>query len=178
VDGPRAWVGHLLDRARGDAGRRRHGQAGISATRPAGRARRGAGARDLGREPQVRQELADDLGILDGGEQAHAAATARAGEDVEVEGAPHEVGPRPVAGSPGGSRELAAGRALLKRRRRPGGTSAARRHCRGWEHREARPPWVARWGLWLTTARLGPGRPRPGGASVREGRGLRGSGRD
>jgi hypothetical protein len=46
----------------------------------------------------VRDYFADDLGILDRREQAHAAATARAGEHVEVEAAPHQVGPRPVAG--------------------------------------------------------------------------------
>lgn len=40
-------------------------------------------------------------GVLDRREQAHAAATARAGEHVEVEAAPHQVGPRPVAGFAG-----------------------------------------------------------------------------
>jgi hypothetical protein len=49
----------------------------------------------------VREDCADDLGVLDRREQAHAAATARAGEHVEVEGAPHQVGPRPVAGFAG-----------------------------------------------------------------------------
>jgi hypothetical protein len=44
-------------------------------------------------EPEVREYFADDLGVLDRREQAHAAATARAGEHVEVEAAPHQVGP-------------------------------------------------------------------------------------
>jgi hypothetical protein len=41
------------------------------------------------------------LGVLDRREQAHAAAAARAGEHGEVEAAPHQVGPRPVAGFAG-----------------------------------------------------------------------------
>jgi len=49
----------------------------------------------------VREYFVDDLGVLDRLEQAHVAATARAGEHVEVEGAPHQVGPRPVAGFAG-----------------------------------------------------------------------------
>ena len=40
-------------------------------------------------------------GVLDRREQAHATATARAGEHVEVEAAPQQVGPRPVAGFAG-----------------------------------------------------------------------------
>ncbi len=49
----------------------------------------------------MREDLADGLGVLDRREQAHAAATARAGEHVEVEGTPHQVSPRPVAGLAG-----------------------------------------------------------------------------
>jgi len=40
-------------------------------------------------------------GRASGCDQAHAPATARAGEHVEVEGAPHQIGPRPVAGFAG-----------------------------------------------------------------------------
>jgi len=72
----------------------------ISAAR-AGEGRGGPEEGDLGREPEVREYCADDLGVLDRREQAHAAATARAGEHVEVEAAPHQVGPRPVAGFAG-----------------------------------------------------------------------------
>ena len=71
-----------------------------------GASRRGPGRAcvgDLGRQPQVGEDLADDPGFLDGGDQAHAAATARAGEDIDVERAPHQVGPRPVAGFAGSS---------------------------------------------------------------------------
>ena len=44
----------------------------------------------------MREYFADALGVLDRREQAHAAATARAGEHVEVEAAPHQVGPLPL----------------------------------------------------------------------------------
>ena len=68
----------------------------------AGGVRRGrlgwVGVGDLRREPEVGEDLADDVGVLDGRDQAQAAATPRAGQDVEVEGMPHEVGPGPVAG--------------------------------------------------------------------------------
>ncbi len=43
------------------------------------------------------EDLADDPRILNGREQAHAAATARTREDIKLEGAPHQVGPGPVA---------------------------------------------------------------------------------
>ena len=44
------------------------------------------------------EDPADHPRILDGRDQAHAAAAARAGQDIHVEGAPHEVSPGPVAG--------------------------------------------------------------------------------
>lgn len=57
--------------------------------------------RNLSRKPEVREDLANDAGVLDGREQPHAAATARTGEHVELEGASHQVGPGPVAGLAG-----------------------------------------------------------------------------
>ncbi len=63
--------------------------------------RRGPGVGDLGGESEVREDLANDSGILDGGDQAHAAAAVGASEHVEVEGAAHQVGPGPVVGSAG-----------------------------------------------------------------------------
>jgi hypothetical protein len=101
--------------ARRDAGSRHRGLAGMSEKRLTVRVGGGrrAWAGDLDRKPKVRQYLADDLGVLDVCDQAHTAAAARTGEDVDVEGAPHEVGPRPIAGLPGGWRERTAGRALV-----------------------------------------------------------------
>ena len=46
-----------------------------------GASRRGPGLRDLGGESEVREDLANDAGVLDGGEQPQPPATARAGED-------------------------------------------------------------------------------------------------
>ncbi len=43
------------------------------------------------------EDPADDPGILNGREQPHAPPTARAREHVKLEGAPHEVRPRPRA---------------------------------------------------------------------------------
>lgn len=56
------------------------------------------GVGDLGREPQVGEDLADDPWVLNGRNQAHAVAAARAGQDIHVEGAAHEVSPGPIAG--------------------------------------------------------------------------------
>lgn len=53
---------------------------------------------DLGREPQVSEDLADDPWVLNGRDQAHAAAAARVGQDIHVEGAAHEVSPGLIAG--------------------------------------------------------------------------------
>ncbi len=77
------------------AGAEERGQAGMSATRSAARAGGGRGGLRKGTsvEPEGREDLGEDLGVLDRREQAHAAATARAGEHVEVEAAPHEVRP-------------------------------------------------------------------------------------
>ncbi len=98
VDGPRAWGWHLSV-----AGVKERGQAGMSAKRSAARAGGGRGELRTGTsgEPEVREYVADDLGGLDRREQAHAAATARAGEHVEGEAAPHQVGPRPATGLAG-----------------------------------------------------------------------------
>lgn len=76
---------------------------------------------DLIREPQVCEYLVDDLGVFGGRDEAHAAATARAGEHVDVEGAPRQVGPRPGAGSPGAWRVcITAGCAVVERTLRSG----------------------------------------------------------
>lgn len=67
-----------------------------------GTARRGpggAGIGPLGREPEMGEDPANDPGILNGRDQAHAATTARTNEHINVEGPPHQVGPRPVARS-------------------------------------------------------------------------------
>ncbi len=48
---------------------------------------------DLRREPHVGESLVEALGVVDGRAEAPAAATARAGEPVDVESAPHQVGP-------------------------------------------------------------------------------------
>ena len=92
------WVGLRL---RG--GERSGGQGGEEVS---GASRRGPGLGDLGGKSEVRENLANDAGVLDGREQAHAAAAARAGEDVEVKGAPHEVGPRPRAGCAGRTKRV------------------------------------------------------------------------
>lgn len=47
---------------------------------------------DLGREPEVREDPADD-----GCDQAHAATTPRTGKDIELEGPSHQDGPPPGA---------------------------------------------------------------------------------
>jgi hypothetical protein len=47
------------------------------------------------------EDPADHPGILNGREQAHPPPTARTREHVKLEGAPHEVRPRPVAGCAG-----------------------------------------------------------------------------
>ncbi len=87
---------------------------------------------DLSREPQVCEYRVDDLGVFDDRDDAHAATTARAGEHVDVEGAPHQVGPRPGAESAGEWRVfITAGCAVVERTLRsgrtvrPGGTTAA-----------------------------------------------------
>ncbi len=108
---------------------------GAAAPRPSGAGRRGprwAGVGELSREPHVGESRVDDLGVFDDRDEAHAAATARAGEHVDVEGAPHQGGPRPAAGSAGEWRVcITAGCAVVERPRRsgrtvrPGGPTAA-----------------------------------------------------
>ncbi len=67
VDGPRAWVWHLSL-----AGAKERGQAGMSATSSAARAGGGRGGlrRGTSGEPEGREDLAEDLGVLDRREQA------------------------------------------------------------------------------------------------------------
>lgn len=98
VEAPRGWV-------RRDATERGHALGPSSALgrgvgeEVSGTARRGpggAGIGPLGREPEMGEDPADDPGILEGGDDAHAAATARTGEHFEGKGAPHQVGPRPI----------------------------------------------------------------------------------
>ncbi len=43
------------------------------------------------------EDPADDPGVLNGRDEPHVAATARTGEHVKLEGASHEIRPRPVA---------------------------------------------------------------------------------
>jgi hypothetical protein len=57
----------------------------------------GGGIGPLGREPELGKDPADRPGILNGREQAHAPPTAQTREHVTLEGAPHEVRPRPIA---------------------------------------------------------------------------------
>ncbi len=77
VDGPRACVRHLSV-----AGAEARGQAGISAMRAAAGAGGGRGGLRKGTsgEPEVREYFAEDLGILNGRDQAHAPPTARTRE--------------------------------------------------------------------------------------------------
>ena len=102
-------------------------QSGVDvAEEVSGASRRGPGLGNLGGKSEVREDLANEPGILDSGEQAHAPATARTSKHVEIERTPHEVGPRPIAGLPGGWRERPAGRALVRRRVAGEGTGRGR----------------------------------------------------
>ena len=58
--------------------------------------RRWPGRRRRGREPEVGENLPNDDGVLDGGYDAHAAATPGARQHVHPECVPHEVVPRPL----------------------------------------------------------------------------------
>ena len=62
-----------------------------------GGGREGGGIGPLGREPELGEDPADHPGIRNGREQAHAPPTARTRAHVTLEGAPHEVRPRPIA---------------------------------------------------------------------------------
>jgi hypothetical protein len=57
----------------------------------------GRGIGPLGRESELGKDPADHPGILNGRDQAHAPPTAPTREHVTLEGAPHEVRPRPIA---------------------------------------------------------------------------------
>jgi len=97
----RAGPSGRVDKARPSAGSGQHGlgwHVGEQVRAAARRRRPGrAGGGPLGWEPQVGEDPADHPRILNGRDQAHAAAAARAGQDIHVEGAPHEVSPGPVA---------------------------------------------------------------------------------
>ena len=93
------WLRPLLDGARPGAGARgRAARLGREVGQEvSGLSRRGPGLRDLGRESEMGEDPADHTRILNGREQAHAPPTARTREDIKLEGAPHEVRPRPIA---------------------------------------------------------------------------------
>src|SRR2546430_11006330 len=50
----------------------------------------------LSRPPGARENFVNHLGVVDDGDQAQAPAASQTGEDVDTEGAPHEIGPGPV----------------------------------------------------------------------------------
>src|SRR5436190_24339066 len=52
----------------------------------------------VAREAEVRQDAPDDAGILDRGDQAHAAATVRAGEHVHRKDPLEQLRPAPAPG--------------------------------------------------------------------------------
>lgn len=62
----------------------------------------GLGLHGVGAKAEVVEDAAGDAGVEDGGDEAEAAAAAGAREDVEAEGAAHEVGPGAVARGAGG----------------------------------------------------------------------------
>ena len=79
---------------------RRAGRSGADVSGRVGVERRAGRRRaihGLGREREAGKDLTDLSGVLDGGDQAQAPATPRAGEDVDLEGATHERGPGVVA---------------------------------------------------------------------------------
>ena len=67
----------------------------------AGGVRRGwlgrVGLRDLGGEPEVGEDGADDVWVLDRRDETEATATPGTGQHVDVEGVTHQMGLRPVA---------------------------------------------------------------------------------
>jgi len=73
---------------------------------PGRRGRRGNEGRRTGRQVEAREDLAGDVGVLDGGDEPHARSAARAAKRVHLEDALKELGP----GQP--SRTRAAGRGL------------------------------------------------------------------
>jgi hypothetical protein len=99
VDGPRAWVWHLSV-----AGAEARGQTGMSAQGSAARAGGDRGGLKTGTSvgsPRCASIVRMTWGSSIVASRRMRAATARAGEHVEVEGALHQVGPRPVAGFAG-----------------------------------------------------------------------------
>jgi len=96
----RAGVRPLLDGARPSAGAglsRVGRDVGEEVSGGARRGREGGGIGPLGREPEMGEDPADHPGILNGHDQAHAPPTARTRAHVTLDGAPHEVRPRPIA---------------------------------------------------------------------------------
>ena len=59
--------------------------------------RRWSGCWRRGREPEVGENPPDDDGVLDGGHDAHPAATLGTGQHVHPERMPHQLRPRPLA---------------------------------------------------------------------------------
>ena len=52
----------------------------------------------IGGSRQNGEDLTDRVGILHGADQAQAPVAARAREHIDIEGAPHEIGPGPMPG--------------------------------------------------------------------------------
>src|SRR5439155_3611456 len=55
-----------------------------------------ADPRSTRRATGARENFVNHLGVVDDGDQAQAPAASQTGEDVDTEGAPHEIGPGPV----------------------------------------------------------------------------------
>ena len=70
------------------------------------------GRRRIGREPEVVENLPRDVPRLDRGDHRHATATPRTCEHINVEDAPHQFGPRPLAGPLRDARSALVGRCL------------------------------------------------------------------
>jgi len=49
-------------------------------------------------QPEMREDPVNDGGVVDRGDQFHAARAARTAQDIQVEGPAHQGRPRPVAG--------------------------------------------------------------------------------
>ena len=110
---------------RADPSSRRVGKEIVCPRRRASRQR----LRRLGRKAEVAENHAHDLSRLDCGDHRHAATASRAGEHVEIEDAPHQIGPGPIARLLGTARPALLGRSLRGRdttgfRSLPGGVGA------------------------------------------------------
>ena len=80
----------------------------------------------------MREDRAHHGRVLDGGEDAQPAATARAGEDIEIEHAVHQGGPGPRArGAGGAGAGLALGRMEVRGRAAVADDVRARARMRG-----------------------------------------------